>query len=146
MQTPDKLLNNLKTRGDFRAMSESVQLRSEEIQNSVNRLAPLWEAMAGCWSSFVALYGDEPNASWIYELKAYNQEQLMQGYKRAMQAGTEFPPNLSIFISHCRNDTDWEAKRLHKLYAPETLIEDGSKALAAQAGIANLRNIMGIGL
>ena len=90
----------------------------------MERLYPLWEAMAGTWSSFVSLYGDEPNPSWVAGLMDLSDDTLFAGYERAKLAGLEFPPNLSVFISFCQDDGNWESKRLHKPYDPHAEICD----------------------
>lgn len=90
----------------------------------MDRLWPLWEAMAGTWSSFISLYGDEPNAAWIVSLKDFTDEQIFSGYEAAKLAGTEFPPNLAVFVQHCSGNNDWEQRRMHRAWNPEESLPD----------------------
>lgn len=78
------------------------------------------------WSSFVSLYGEEPNPAWIVGLKDIDDQTLMAGYERARAAGLEWPPNLSVFIDFCNDNQNWEARRLHKPYDPHAEICDRS--------------------
>ena len=115
---------DLQTRGDFRRMSESAQQQSGRRESNISRLYPLWETMAGTWSSFVSLYGESPNPSWVVALADFTEAQIFSGYERAKMAGLEFPPNLSVFIDYCQGNQDWESRRLHKPYDPYAEICD----------------------
>ena len=68
--------------------------------------------MSTTWSSFVSLYGEEPLPAWNHALRDLTDQQIMAGYERAVKAGLEFPPNLSVFLEYCSTDPDWEHRRL----------------------------------
>jgi uncharacterized protein YdaU (DUF1376 family) len=103
--------------------------------------------MAGSWSSFVSLYGEEPNAAWVWALQDFTEEQLMRGYQLSLDEGGDFPPSLSEFMVKCRTDTNWEAKRLHKEFRPERAIEDKGKQertdAAAQQALREMKQKLG---
>lgn len=111
-----------KNRGDLRRMSESAQQQNEQREAAKNRLWPLWEAMASTWSSFVSLYGEEPSLAWIVGLRDLDETQIFEGYQRARDAGTEFPPNLSTFLQWCKPNT-WE-QRAHRPFNPDEALPD----------------------
>lgn len=51
-------------------------------------------------NAFTSQYGEEPNPSWAAGLAPFADDQIREGYTRAIFDNREFPPNLSTLIGY----------------------------------------------
>lgn len=76
---------------------------------------------------------------WAHVLSDLTLEQLIQGVRnlihhRDSKGGQDFPPNAGQFRDLCLTRFDWE-QQCHKVFPPETLLEDiTGKEAAREAG------------
>jgi hypothetical protein len=125
MQTPKTLLTGLKTRGDFRALSERAS--QERKPTSVSDLPdhPIWEVWNQIKSAYpgpCANWEDEPPMIWAYAIEGLRPEQVAQGIRNLVSREGDFPPSAGQFRDLCLMDMDWEHKQLK--YIEPTGIDD----------------------
>jgi hypothetical protein len=115
MKTPDKTFDQVKTRGDFRALSERAQSAThDDSKNRISTDHPIWEvwdAIRSAWPGPTANWPDEPQPAWVFAIKDLGPEQLQAGVERMVTEGTEFPPSAPVFRSLCLTAANWEHRR-----------------------------------
>lgn len=113
MKKIDDTLDSLHTRGDFRQLTKSAQHSDAQRLNDRDRLWPLWNAMTEAYGrQFTSQFGAEPLPAWVAGLSQFTDDQIREGYTRALQDCREFVPNLSMMVSYIGGGNDWEHRRL----------------------------------
>ena len=105
----------------------------------------LWDRLTEYYgSAFLSQYGEEPNATWAFELEGLNEEQFRRGFELLKTRESAFPPNPGEFINLISQDCQWE-RRCHKVWTPENKLENltskeankkiGNEALSTMKGL-----------
>lgn len=142
MQKPTDILNPIKTRGDFRQLSE----RSKQEQPLLSELPPdhpiwdLWLIMMGKYGAQWT-HGDEPNMGWIHALRDMHQEELMKGVNNLVhREDNHWPPNAEEFADLCRTSFTWETQA-HRVVEHAQLEDLTAKEKRQAAGIEAIRKL-----
>jgi hypothetical protein len=117
-------LDALATRGDARKLMESGRHENEpEIELTPDH--PIWEAWLRLTEYYGAAftYGDEPSATWIYNLQNLSADQIGNGIRNLAHHESAFPPNPGQFKDLCLCDYGWE-RRGHKVIDTSNMIEN----------------------
>jgi len=111
METPDSLMAPVKTRGDFRRMSESAQqdVRRQSDTPDLPDGHPLWEL----WQTFsefygptfVSQHGDCPTWTWYGSLRDLSVSDYGEGIAALKKRNSPFPPNPGEFYALCRPES-----------------------------------------
>jgi len=122
MKTPKDVLNKVKTRGDFRRVSESGKRQNANTAKEVSKIWKMWGALAEAYgNAFVNQFGEEPSATWLNGLNGYTEEELKRGFDAALDSGSDFAPNLGT-IRRLIGET--QTKAYHRPYDPDKAIQD----------------------
>ena len=116
MKNPKDILNPIKTRGDFRQLSESAQSERKPDFDSQGPIWELWSILTEYYgSAFVSQYGEEPNATWAYTLRDLTPDDYRRGIELLRERESAFPPNPGEFVQMVGNDNAWE-RQAHKMF------------------------------
>lgn len=144
MKAPKDLLTNIKTRGDFRALSERASQESRRDSESLPSNHPVWDVWNQIKSAYpgpTANWDAEPPMIWAYAIDGLKPEQIAQGIRNLVYRDSEFPPSAGQFREMCQMDMDWEHKRL-KYYQPDTLLERKRTPEEDAIGRENIRKLI----
>ena len=128
-QTPGTLLTGLRTRGDFRALSEHASQGSRLLPDSVTPEHPIWDVWNQIKSAYpgpCANWEVEPPMIWAYAIEGLKPEQLINGVKNLTRRDSAFPPSAGEFRDMCLTNYEWET-RCHKILRTDNMIEDTTK-------------------
>lgn len=115
---------DLKTRGDFRQLTESSTSENKPEFDSNSILWELWDRMSEYYgSAFVSQYGDEPTVTWAHILKGLTADEFRRGFDLLPNRDSSFPPDPGEFRALIGKDDRWR-RQCHKYYSPDTLLED----------------------
>jgi hypothetical protein len=111
METPDSLMAPVKTRGDFRRMSESARhdVRRDSDTPDLpdgHALWELWETLGEFYgSAFYSQYGDRPTWAWYGSLRDLSTADYGVGIESLKKRNSPFPPNPGEFFALCRPES-----------------------------------------
>lgn len=146
METTQNLLSPIKTRGDFRRLSEHRQPDRQHTTELPSE-HPIWDVWLILISKYGAqwTHGDAPGIGWIHSLRDMTADQLRQGIDNLVhREDNHWPPNAEEFADLCRTSFTWETK-CHKVFTPENKLEDhAAKEENARIGKETLNNLMDI--
>lgn len=132
----------MKTRGDFRQLSESSRQDGEVSVDPNHPLWELWDRMTEFYgAAFLSQYGETPNLTWVEMLKDLTPEQYAVGFNSLKNRDSSFPPNPGEFRSLCEVDSSWE-RQCHRVVDQSSMIEDQTaKERRAEEGLANIKKL-----
>lgn len=112
MENTKELLQVIKTRGDFRRLTECGQEELNARHNAVERLWPVWEALSEAYgNAFTNQFGDEPSDVWAGGLAEYSLDRIRDAIAWIIKSGDRYAPNLATVISNIESGDSWEHKK-----------------------------------
>ena len=155
METPKDTLTNIRTRGDFRALSEraSQGRPRESASEKLPSDSPIWDAwenLKAAYPASTANWEAAPPDVWAAMLGDLTGEQLLNGLRNLVhhqdsRGRNDFPPNAPQFRDLCLSDFHWESAAQRIDFTGTALIEDlTSKEKRNADGKAHMAKIMDI--
>lgn len=150
MQTPSNLLGSVRTRGDFRELSERAA--HERKPMNVSDLPPehpvwdVWTQVKSAYPGPTANWDAEPPMIWAFAIDRLKPEQIANGVRNLVRREGDFPPSAGQFRDLCLMDMDWEHKRI-KYIEPIGIEDQTTKERRKAEGAEAIRKLRGeIGL
>ncbi|MEO1082415.1 MAG: hypothetical protein AAFY29_22865 [Pseudomonadota bacterium] len=116
MRNPDQVLGQIRTRGDFRALSElehSDRSDAERARVPHDHLAwEVWDAIRSAWPGQTINWPDEPQMAWAYAVDGISAEIVGEGIRTMVRSGDTFPPSAPEFRRLCLQIDTWEHERI----------------------------------
>lgn len=107
MQSPQDMLGQIETRGDFRRATGCDNAQSSAARTLRERLIPMWAALADAYgSAFINQFGEEPNDAWAVGLSPFSDDQIHDAFVEVLSRDSDFAPNLATFIKALKRDAD----------------------------------------
>lgn len=151
MKTPDEMTGEIKTRGDFRALSERALQDSghgSESRQEIPTDHPVWEvwdAIKQTWPTGTARWADEPLPAWVYALEEFTPNQIAAGVRRMVKQGGTFAPSAPEFVKYVRDEKTFEeAQQARQASQPDNLLTYSPPKEERLAGIRKLREEHGL--
>jgi hypothetical protein len=139
MKTPDTIMGEVRTRGDFRQLSASAlsdvkrQSDTPDLPDG-HPLWELWESMTEFYgAAFLSQYGDRPTWAWLEALQDLSVADYGTGMAALKNRTSSFPPNPGEFRAMA--GVSWEHRRQAEgqpVIAPIALPREEALARLAQ--------------
>jgi len=108
MKTPESVMAPVKTRGEFRRLSESSSADAQRASEypelpEGHPLWELWDLLTEFYgSSFMSQYGEQPTWAWFGALQELSAADYGVGFQTLKNRDNPFPPNPGEFFALCR--------------------------------------------